>query len=98
VNYEADDFLRLMEEVEFQGGVHRDETCSAKKYAFVGDKAKPVVIAGCGNLSLFEVPYAKEPKAGAAAQGVVTVCAVDDDMGRWPRFQHVIGYDPEVKE
>lgn len=90
-----------MEEVEYQGGVHLDATCDNQEYEWVGEgEVTQAAAAGagggisldnCGNASLFIVPYAREPKAGNTAEmGEVRVCAVDDDLGRWPRFQHVI--------
>lgn len=80
MNYSQDDFFELMDAVEAQQGTHLDEQCVAKKYIFSGKKIQPLTYPGCGNSALFMVPYegGKEPE--------VKVCAVDDDMGRWPRF------------
>lgn len=67
-----------MEQAEAQGIEHLDELCLPKEYEF-GGNATPVTLRGCGNSSMFAVPYGKD---GEPAK----VCAVDDDMGRWPRF------------
>jgi hypothetical protein len=87
MDYEKDEFFALIEDVEDQGGEHLDELCKHRRYEFTGDSIKPVVLPGCGNAALFRVPYEAIDKKGKEA-GVqpIVVCAVDDDMGRWPRF------------
>lgn len=87
MNYSSDQFLRLMEEVEEQGGEHLDELCTARRFEFCGDKIKPVTLPGCGNSSVFQIPYAATDKNGRE-KGMqdVKVCAVDDALGYWPRF------------
>lgn len=84
MNYNKDEFLDLMQQVEDQGGEHLDEMCVAHKYNFTGKQSKPLTIAGCGNSSIFEVPY--EPVGHDATLAKIKVCAVDDGMGWWPRF------------
>lgn len=87
MNYSESEFYALMESVEQQGGEHLDKMCKAKTYKMVNPKSKPVTIAGCGNSALFKVPYDALDKSGATVTvRAVEVCAVDDDMGRWPRF------------
>lgn len=94
MNYEQEEFFALVEAVEYQGGELLDELCKSRKYTFTGDKAKPITLAGCGNQSLFRVPYEAygirldEEGSELVEAGLhpVVVCAVDDDMGRWPRF------------
>ncbi len=84
MNYSKEDFFALIEAAEGQGGQHLDKVCEARAYEFVGDiKPPPMELSACGNSALFEIPY-ESSFAGIA--GVVKVCAVDDDMGRWPRF------------
>lgn len=80
MNYSQDEFFELMDQVEAQGGTHLDEMCKAKTYEFTGDRIKPATLPGCGNVALFDVPFLDNSSDG------VTVCAVDDDMGKWPRF------------
>lgn len=82
MRYTHDEIVDLMDSVEEQGGTHLDRQCKARKYIFTGDRIKPAILPGCGNDLLFAVPY--EGRAGAA--GSVVACAVDDDMGKWPRF------------
>jgi len=80
MNYTKDEFFELMDDVEAQGGTHLDDLCAHKTYDFVGDKLKPVTLPGCGNNAIFNVPFLDDETLS------VTVCAVDDDMGKWPRF------------
>lgn len=83
MNYTKDEFYDLMASAEEQGATHRTEVCSETAYDLGG--RKPVKFRGCGNASLFDVPY--ESIVQDAREGVVErVCAVDDAMGRWPRF------------
>jgi hypothetical protein len=82
MRYSQDEVIELMDRVEEQGGEHLDDQCTARRYSFVGDKMKPVTLPGCGNSLLFDVPYTGENEK----QESVVVCAVDDDMGKWPRF------------
>lgn len=87
MNYSSDEFLRLMEAVENQGGEHLDKLCTVRRFEFSGDKIKPVSLPGCGNNSIFEIPYAAGDKNGRnKGMQTVTVCAVDDAVGYWPRF------------
>lgn len=76
MNYSKEEFFDLMEQAEEQGIEHLDEVCTPKQYEFTG-RARPVVMRACKNAALFAIPH---------DDGVVKVCAVDDSMGRWPRF------------
>lgn len=87
MNYTEADFERLVAEVEEQGGTLRTDQCKAKKYTWSGKSLAPQTIAGCGNPFRFDVPY--EPYGGNLIQKVM-VCAVEDNVGMWPRFRHVI--------
>ena len=78
MNYSKEEFFDLMTQAENQGAQHLDELCNDRVYEF-GGRVKPLRLRGCLNSSLFEVPFGDN-------EGVVRVCAVDDDMGRWPRF------------
>lgn len=84
MKYDKDEFFDLMERVDADGGEHLDAQCQAREFTFSGDKMRPVLLPGCGESALFHVPY--EGIKGAKDNGPVQVCAVDDDMGRWPRF------------
>lgn len=89
MNYSKDEFFDLMERTEAQGCTHTEKMCKARKYEFTGTKSKPITLSGCGNTTLFLVPYAGLDKNGKALPArTVEVCAVDDDMGRWPRFSN----------
>ena len=89
MNYGQDQYFDLIDEVEDQGGELQEDLCSNTRYDFTGPKSKPVTIAGCGNQSIFVVPYEGiVRKDGEVEPGVypLAVCAVDDDLGAWPRF------------
>lgn len=89
MHYSPDEFLRLMEEIDFQGGEHLDETHDNVFHTeFTGDHegVKGLEIEYCGESALFEIPYGPQEKAQHNGAGVVKVCAVDDMVGRWPRF------------
>jgi hypothetical protein len=87
MNYDQEEFFDLIEAVESQGGELLDEMCKSIKYEFSGKESKPVTIAGCGNTSIFKVPYnALDIKGKEVGLHPVVVCAVDDDIGKWPRF------------
>jgi hypothetical protein len=125
MNYSPDDFMRLMEEAERQGGAHLNERCVPGKYKLplpVAGKEKPqmreIFTTGCNSEALFVIPYdparhvvipsynGKDDPAGDdktmtvsvadnnatmnRGGGFTRVCAVDDDIGRWPRFQKAI--------
>jgi hypothetical protein len=82
VNYSPEQFFRVSEAIEAQGGVHIDAMCKARRYEFSGERGKPVQLPGCGNMSLFEIPYEGED----GYPSPVTLCAVCDDVGLQPRF------------
>lgn len=63
---------------------------------------KDIFTSGCGQESRFVIPYRlPEGKLGAQMAKhhdkelgpTLVACAVDDDMGRWPRFKSVIEED-----
>lgn len=90
MNYSQEDFIELIEAVEEQGGTHLDEDC-AKKVVLVKKrvprgKTSRFALARCGNASLFEIPYELEDTGTAGEVGIIRVCAVDDNVGAWPRF------------
>ena len=86
MDYSKPEFFDLMERVDEQDGEHLDEQCRMKTYEFCGDELpeRAKRLPGCGESALFMIPYAGI--TGTKDNGPVKVCAVDDDMGRWPRF------------
>lgn len=87
MNYEQDEFFELIEAVEQGGGVLLDDLCKAKTYQWSGSKGKPVTLAGCGNQALLQIPYdALDVRGNEQGVHPVVVCAVDDEVGKWPRF------------
>lgn len=88
--YERDEFFRLMESIEKQGGTHLDKIHEHVYHAdLVSDTGtKGLMVVNCGESALFEVPY-----EALGNDGVLTtaeVCAVDDRMGLWPRFADAV--------
>lgn len=92
--YSPDDFLVLMERIESDGGQHLPGVCRGSKYKLEvpthkGRRKEQFFTTGCLNESRFLVPYqAPEGDEALAAQGMAVVCAVDDAVGLWPRFQN----------
>lgn len=104
IQYHPDDFLRLAEEVEAQGGVNLPRRCNPRKFKLPLPKTgggkgwKELFTTGCGQESLFEIPYSLPggrlgKKMRDRGGGLVVACAVDDDMGKWPRFANTIQED-----
>lgn len=89
IAYSPEQFIRLAQEIEETGGVHVDELCSARPYSFTGPnpEGKEVFLPGCGNYSIFEVPY--EAESGDLMDRI-RLCAVCDALGWTPRFSHVM--------
>lgn len=89
MNYTSDEFFDLSDAVEDKGGEHLDEMCDHRTFSEFSGKAKvkPLVLSGCGESALFEVPVMAMNKEGGD-EGVVPlkVCGVDDAVGAWPVF------------
>ncbi len=87
MKYTREEFFRLMEAIEADGGEHLDKVHEHSNYLeFVGGPTKDVAQSyhrNCGESALFEVDY--QPIHGDTLERM-EVCAVDDWMGRWPRF------------
>jgi hypothetical protein len=103
--YHPDDFERLVDTIEASGGTHMPGPHRAKKFKLKmpnGPDGKPrwteVFTVGCERETRFLVPYAV-PKGRLGKKmlqrgaGLVEVCAVDDDMGKWPRFRNAVQED-----
>ncbi len=102
MRYHPDDFLRLIGKVEEEGGAQADGKCVGRKLRLKNEKGMltEFLTTGCQKEARFLVPYSKPPFPTAAGQGlgprapkavgVALVCAVDDDMGLWPRFKSAI--------
>lgn len=105
MRYHEDDFLRLMSAVEEQNGEPAGTPCKGSKFRLqVPDNAdkmkyKEFLTHGCGLDTVFLVPYQKPAGRDTKGDkipggtGTIAVCAVGDDMGRWPRFQDAIQED-----
>lgn len=104
MNYHPSDFQRLAEEVEEQGGTalpgaHNPRKLSMKLPDAEGESRwQDAFTTGCHQEARFLVPYALPGgKLGEVMEqrgaGIVEVCAVDDDMGKWPRFVNAIQED-----
>lgn len=104
MQFHPDDFDRLAAEVERQGGTSLPGAHNARRIYMkaVGpdgtEKHQDAFTIGCGREARFLVPYGlPQSKLGKAMEkrgaGIVEVCAVDDDMGKWPRFQDAMKED-----
>lgn len=104
MKYHPDDFLRLMEHIESVGGTLLPEPCRPRKFKLKqpnkqGDlKWTNLFTTGCGREARFAVPYnVPAGKRGDTMKerggGIVIACAVDDDIGKWPRFSQAIEED-----
>lgn len=85
--YRRDEFFRLLDEVEFQGGALLDKTHDNVYHTeFTGEdkRVQGHEVEYCGENALFTVPYFGE--GDNDTQLAIEVCAVDDCMGLWPRF------------
>lgn len=97
MQYHPDDFLRLAEEVENQGGAMLNDPCLPETYRLkVPDpdgalRWADYTTSGCLKDARFVVTYdlpagEEGDRMAARGGGFATLCAVDDDMGKWPRF------------
>lgn len=86
MEYSQDQFFALMEAVEEAGGQHlEDVRCASRLYKWSGNQIKPARLPGCGNQTVFAIPYTADDKAVATVHEII-VCARCDDVGMWPRF------------
>lgn len=89
MDYTEHQFDELITRVEREGGVHLDELCGVREYTLTGpvgtdeDEQRTLMLPGCGNYSLFEIPY--EDESGDVHP--IELCAVCDDLGAMPRFE-----------
>lgn len=83
-SYTKEEFLRMIDIVEEQGGAYLDTPHDVVVHDDLkADDDKPVT-QNCGEPALFEVPY--EPSGYDGTIDSLVVCGVDDLMGLWPRF------------
>lgn len=89
MDYTEQQFDELITLIEREGGVHLDELCGAREYTLTGevgqdeDGQRRLLMPGCGNYSIFEIPY--EDEKGDVHP--IELCAVCDDLGAMPRFE-----------
>jgi predicted translin family RNA/ssDNA-binding protein len=91
MRYHPDEFFRLIDSVEEQGGTHLDEVHEHVYHEhFTGDHPLPEdkhLIEYCEASALILLPYdATTAQGDEIGVQPVKVCAVDDMVGRWPRF------------
>lgn len=88
MRYSQNEFFKLVDAVEDQGGKLLPEIHENVYHTqFCGDKIKGEEVVYCGEEALLEIPYEGTDRNGVEL-GVqpIKVCAVDDMVGRWPRF------------
>lgn len=111
MRYDPDDFLALLEEVERKGGAHLPDPCLPQEFKIrlpdgSGKKrTRRAFTSGCGKDMRMVIPYdpvakTDEERKGMLKRGAgfVTVCAVDDDLGKWPKFAHVMAQPNDTEE
>ncbi len=88
MEYTADEFYRLMEAVEEQGGSHIDEVHDPVYHKkLTGDMIKGHEMTYCGEMAQFEIPYfGLDLKGKELPEQKLIVCAIDDRIGLWPRY------------
>lgn len=69
--------------IEDQGGEHIDRLCVGRDYEFTGPAGKNLVLPGCGNATIFKIPF---ESPNAAVLDTIELCAVCDGLGFKPRF------------
>lgn len=85
MDYDPDEFLELESAVEALGGLPLPEVCSGHTIKYPASRGKAhqrIQTAHCNNHSKFSVPYLGENDKLRH----VVACAVDDNMGAWPRL------------
>jgi hypothetical protein len=87
-------YLRLLDEIEAQGGSLLPGTCKAthlpdlSKSTEPGKKPDPVYTHGCGRERRVEIP--DRLLADEKGKAPVTIaCAEGDMVHLWPRFEHI---------
>lgn len=82
MKYSQEQFFRLLNTVEAQGGTYLDKVHEDSYYPELSGGAVTDVqmqhLANCRESALFSVPY---------DGGELEVCAKDDMLGLWPRFK-----------
>lgn len=101
LNYHPDDFFRLLDLVEADGGALLEDRCESAAFQLTQPTISGAHVrrtfetVGCGEQSRFVLPYDRiaEAKLDADEAAFVTVCAVDDDMGKWPKYRAAMQVD-----
>lgn len=98
--YHPEDFLRLMEAVEEDGGMLLSDPCQPKAYRLqipdqvTGEKKhKQFFTHSCGQDMRVAINYRKPRDPVGEQSGIIGLCAACDDLGKWPRFQTAIQED-----
>lgn len=91
MDYTAEEFADLVRAVEQQGGQQLPDMCLPTVYRLKqptpsGPRRVDVETVGCEQFCLLAIPYDPEPKSKKKVNAV-TACAVDDNVGMWPRFR-----------
>lgn len=92
MNYTPDEFQNLLTAVVAEGGVLREGTCDGTIIHYKKPIELDVRTCTCGNETLLLTPYAADEAEG---EGLAEVCAVCDDVGKWPIFAGALDEDDE---
>ncbi len=91
--YNSGQFLALMDLVEADGGQHVVGPCTPYEYplevqSISGRETRTMKTTGCGKEARFMVPY-PSGDGGAPTMEMALVCAIDDAIGLWPRYNSI---------
>ncbi len=89
MRYKDEEFFRLMDAIEADGGQHLNERHGNVTHPELTgehrlDEAHEVHY--CNVQAQFEVPYLYGENDAAGVISFIKVCAVDDCIGLWPRY------------
>lgn len=90
MEYDARQWVNLVNAVEAEGGEHLDSVCGTTWYTDV--KGRKQEISHCNHESKFKIPYELSGR-DLCELGEVVVCAHDDGMAYWPRYRKAIFLD-----
>jgi hypothetical protein len=90
MQYSQDEFVALIDAIELDGGAYLEKLCPVREYTFTGEKKPNTLVYQREHPdvpALFEIPYEATNSLGESL-GVqpIEACAVEDDIGAWPRF------------
>lgn len=91
VRYSANEFSALTDEIERQNGALLADPCVGSEVAYkIAGRRAPARTVECRNKARFVVRYECDDDQADRGGGFATVCAIDDEVGKWPRFREAV--------